>query len=310
MTFKGLVEDACRANAHIAFRDPAADGGTGIWALLSDSIAEAMPFQVTGEASDLLGDVLPSDMPMSDMADLILSSRPPAPVTWIEVPTIVGDEDPKPATMGLLIREVEGTRDLEFAHFVDYGRDGLTLPMTFSVFLGEERCFRVAEISPLMSDYFSRLEAEGVSREAATREVSDLMKIMGDQAILTARAAFGAFRLLHARSSPLEKRTTKGMSRQAFRALQRNDPEAAARIRDTIRIDLTQKGHQDLEVALARRGPGGGSPRRAHWVRGHLMWPADRSNGQVWRSAHPRGAGEPVMRGRVLTATAPDLNGF
>jgi len=249
-------------------------------------------------------------MPMGDMADLILSSRPPAPVTWIEVPTIVGEEDPKPATMGLLIREVEGTRDLELAHFVDYGPDGLLLPMTFIVFLGEERRFQVAEIRPLLSDYRNRLEADGMDRPAATREVNDAMKLLGDQAIRTARAAFGAFRLLHARSSPLEKRTTKGMSRQAFRALQRKDPEAAARIRDTIRIDLTQKGHEDLEVALARRGPGGGSPRRAHWVRGHLMWPADRSNGQVWRSAHPRGAGEPVMRDRVLIASAPDLNGF
>lgn len=284
----------------IADFDPSVDSGTGLWSFLRDSIGSAMRFQLTDEASDLMG-TLVSCRTLASRAPLFQNVRPPSPMTWVEIPT---SSETRKVDIGLLIVHQEETGNLQFFQFLDFVGDKLGEPITFSEFRYRDGKFKVGEVPPGMSNMISRLKDGGLDHDAAFKEVSDLMKMSADFTIQSAETAFNAYQLLNAKNSPFTKDTVPGLSRQAYRSLKRKDPDAAERVRDTIRIRLNEEGRRHLAADRAERAPGSGAPRQAHWVRGHLMNAP--TKGPVWRRAHVRGEGEPVMRTRVLTASAPE----
>ena len=275
-----------------------------VWDHLSSSIQNAMSFQLDQDAIEFLNRALLSKMSAEDLVPLFRNIHPPAPMTWVEFPSFTRDDPQRFIIKGVLISHEEDPSQFQFFDFIEDPEKGVYAPVCFGSFYEWEGDLCLSTFPSVRRDKIAALAAEGADPEKVEAMFLERRQALGDDLFGSVGVVLAAIQILNAKNSPFMEDRTGGLSRQAYRALKRKDPEAAERARDTIRIRLNEEGRRHLDADRAARP---GAPRQAHWVRGHLMNAP--TKGPVWRRAHVRGEGEPVLRTRVLTAPAPEPEG-
>lgn len=309
MILKGKAVHLCKIKRRKVTDEPFFDEESrnderDIWDHLSSSIQNAMGFQVDRDAMEFLNRALLSKMSADDLIPLLRNVHPPAPMTWVEFPSFMREDPQKFIIKGVLISHEEDPSQFQFFDFIEDPEEGVYAPVCFGSFHEGDGDLSLSTFPSVRRDKIAALSAEGADPEKVEARFHERRQALGDDLFGSVGVVLAAIQLLNAKNSPFMEDRTGGLSRQAYRALKRKDPDAAERARDTIRIRLNEEGRRHLDADRASRP---GAPRQAHWVRGHLMNAP--TKGPVWRRAHVRGEGEPVMRTRVLTSSVPEPEG-
>lgn len=275
-----------------------------LWGFLSRSIKSAMCFELTSESIDFLKSGVISKMRKKEIIPILQNITPPAPITFVEYPTTTSQDPSKKITSGTLIIYDEESLEYNFFEFMEADNKGMYIPECFVSFNSNKGVPVIRALPTMLRDRENLLSSPGADREKIDIDFNERLEVFGDDTMTSVSVIFSAFQVLNAKNSPFMEDRTGGLSRQAFRALKRKDPDAAERARDTIRIRLNEEGRRYLDADRADRAARPATPRQAHWVRGHLMNAP--TKGPVWRRAHVRGEGDPVMRTRILTASGPE----
>lgn len=276
-----------------------------LWSFLSRSIKSAMCFEITPEVLDFLHTGVLSKTQKKDIIPILENVLPPAPVTFVEYPSTMSQDSSKKITAGILIFHDERSLAYNFFEFMAVDDKSMYIPECFISFNVTSGIPAIRALPTMLRDRDALLRSNGVDIDRVEEDFNYRLDVFGDDIMMSVCVVFAAFQVLNAKNSPLMEDRNGGLSRQAYRALKRKDSTAAERVRDTIRIRLNEEGRRHLDADRAARP---GTPRQAHWVRGHLMNAP--TKGPVWRRAHVRGEGEPVLRTRILTASASEPEGL
>jgi len=261
-------------------------------------IRAAMPFDITDEVIELATEVAPHDLSDEVLVDLFGSVELPSPITWLEFNDRGDDGSVVP--VGLLVVKTDNDTVLHITHFpMIHGR--LTEPhFSTRVHLGTG-AIRLHNVDHVCEIEKFNIMRGGVSEAEATDRVEQIVDSMADIVLGATKIAYHALQLLNAKNAPVQAEAAEMFSRQQSRAMERSAP-GSSKVSRITRIVLNAQGRAQLSAIRSEHGYE--ARRRAHWVRGHLMNAP--TKGPVWRRAHVRGEGEPVMRTRVLTASAPE----
>lgn len=272
-------------------------GNLGMKADILARLGQAMPFMLTGEALDLVADLSPEKYDEWEVLDRLRDFRLPAPMTWLEFEA-GGPVDRE--RIGVLMRGGSG-EPLAIIPFMERGGVFYESLCMLEVDTEKNRV-RVAVNTTIQNRYVAQMTSNNYSTDYALQRSDELKSVLADVAAMGAVYACEAVRLMSAKNRPIDGQAEPLMSRQERRALARKGMEVSDTPPALTRIVLNAEGRAHMN---AMRDTEDGRPRRAHWVRGHLM--RTPTKGPVWRSAHVRGFGDPVMTPRVVTK-APDMN--
>lgn len=270
-------------------------GGLQIRDDISARLEIAMPFVLNGEALELVRDLAPESYSEEIILERLRDFRLPHPMSWIEheyrseetferLGALIrgGDQEP---FMVIPFLEANGMFYEPFCMLVvDHAKNQVSLGINHLV----------------LNAHIEHLFDLGLDRDEAVRKMEEGKQIFAEIAAMSVVHLRDAVELMGAKNAPMDGRREPLMSRQERRALARKGEEPPEAGAQTTRIVLNAEGRAHL---AAMRETSEGRPRRAHWVRGHLM--RTPTKGPVWRSAHVRGFGDPVMSPR-LVITAPE----
>jgi len=267
-------------------------GNLGMKADILSRLGQAMPFILSGEALDLVADLSPDTYEEEVVLDRLRDFRLPAPMTWFEFE--MGAQDDR-ERIGVLMRGGSG-EPLSIIPFMERG--GVFFE-SFCMLEMDHKTNRVrlASNPEIQNRYVAQMLDAGRTQSFAMEKVEEGKHIFSEVAAMGAVYACEAVRLMSAKNAPIDGRAEPLMSRQERRALARKGVDMPDTPPVVTRIVLNAEGRAHVN---AMRDTEDGRPRRAHWVRGHLM--RSPTKGPVWRSAHVRGFGDPVMTPRLVTA--------
>lgn len=260
---------------------------------ISSGLERSMPFMLSGEALELVYDLAPENYSEGLILERTRGFRLPYPHTWVEYEHRNGEVSER---IGALLRG-GGDKPLTALPFIE--ADGMFIEPFCMLIIDHAKNSVSLGINTLtFRDHIDFLLERGYEQSGADRKMEEGKRIFSDLAAMSAIFLRDAIDLMGAKNAPVDGRREPLMSRQERRALARKGekpPEAAT---EATRIVLNAEGKAHL---TAMRNASDGRPRRAHWVRGHLM--NSPTKGPVWRSAHVRGFGDPVMTPRFVTTT-------
>jgi hypothetical protein len=141
--------------------------------------------------------------------------------------------------------------------------------------------------------------------ERAKREVEFAVAGLRHTAIFAARF----LTLLNAGRAPIERSEPTPVAEGTRRLMRKNAPSGfTPTYQGMTRIELNRYGADHVDALRDEADVRAGRKVRPHWVRGHLM--RTESKGPVWRRAHVRGVGDPVMSTRSAVHTpSPEVGG-
>jgi hypothetical protein len=256
-----------------------------------------MPFALSGEALEIVHDLAPEIYNEEVVLERTRGFKLPFPNTWIEYEHQNGEFFER---VGALMSG-GGEKPLTVLPFFEAG--GMFIEPFCMLSLDHaknESGLRIHQQA--FDDHVNFLLENGYDQERADLKMTDGKGVFGDIAAMSVFFLRDAIELMGAKNGPMDGRREPLMSRQERRALARKGEEPQEAKMQTTRIVLNAEGRAHL---TAMRDASDGRPRRAHWVRGHIMKAP--TKGPVWRSAHVRGFGDPVMTPRVVTA-APGVS--
>lgn len=225
----------------------------------------------------------------------LLWPRLPFETLFLELPNVDPEGAEVMSMIGLLIHPV--SPDERAVVVLGETRDALARPMVRVVFdrQGDHRVEYLPGGSTLAQAYFRKFGiSEAVARETAARNGIELYLMAG------------IFAELHNRKGMFRATDSSTVTRQQRRQAERRGSLPA---RTVTRIQLDTLGLGHLEAMRAQSGANAdrdekGTPRRAHWVRGHLF--LARNGILTWRKPHVRGAGPVVPKHRLVEQPSRD----
>lgn len=264
--------------------------------VIKEKLEKAMPFCLSSDVIEVARSVSSASYSEGILLDMLRSTRFPAQITWLEWPYRSENQSYEGDMFGLLIDNAR--EDMALVAFPTHGDRILEPPVFVSISL-ETSTVEASQFGATCKNLRKSYERSGYTFEEAQNEIDSGTSGLASMALKSTLIFCHVLHLLEAKNGPLASDTQSQMSRQERRALERKNPGSAKDINATVKVTLNAEGRKHLETVREEEAVAGGARRRAHWVRGHLM--NSPSKGRVWRNAHVRGFGDPVMRTREVT---------
>jgi hypothetical protein len=269
-------------------------------------LAQCMPFEVRDSAAALVFSVMTDRNGEVDPIEAFRGMRLPMKSTWVEYSLRAADKDLVPSKtplveqMGVLLLEKPDGK----IRVVGCMKSRVTPPIVIPL---------IKEIDPETGQSTTAFSEGGrvffgggsSDLERAKREVDFAVAGLRHTAIFAARF----LTLLNAGRTPIERAEPTRVEEGTRRLMRKNAPSGVTpTFQGMTRIELNRYGADHVDALREEAEVRAGRKIRPHWVRGHLM--RTESKGPVWRRAHVRGIGDPVMSTRSAVYTdAPQQTG-
>ena len=268
-------------------------------------LARCMPFEVRDSAAALVFSVMEDRNGRCDSVDAFRGMRLPMRNTWVEYSMsaafkdLVATKDPLVSQMGVLLTEKSNGRIRAVGVVKNPKIPPFAIPLVMEIDPETGRSgFKLSEGGRL---YFG---VEG-NVERGKKEIDFAVNMVGFATQFAARFTM----LLNAGRTPIELAAPAPVENVTRRLMRKNAPSGVTpTYQGMTRIELNRYGADHVDALRDEAEVKSGRKVRPHWVRGHLM--RTQGKGPVWRRAHVRGIGAPVMSTRSTVHTpSPEVGG-
>jgi hypothetical protein len=264
-----------------------------------------MPFEVRDSAAALVFSVMEDSNGRCDPVDAFRGMRLPMRNTWVEYSMSAAFKDlvppkaPLVSQMGVLLTEKSDGRIRAVGVVRNPKLPPLAIPLIMEI--DPETGQSGFQFSERGRSYFG---AEG-DLEKGKKEIDFAVNMVRFATLFAARFTT----LLNASRTPIELAEPAAVGKETQRHMRKNAPRGVSpTYQGMTRIELNRYGADHVDALRDEAEVRSGRKVRPHWVRGHLM--RTESKGPVWRRAHVRGIGTPVMSTRSAVYTpSPEMGG-
>lgn len=268
-------------------------------------LARCMPFEVRDSAAALVFSVMEDSNGRCDPVDAFRGMRLPMRNTWVEYSMSAAFKDlvppkaPLVSQMGVLLTEKSDGRIRAVGVVRNPKLPPLAIPLIMEI--DPETGQSGFQFSERGRSYFG---AEG-DLEKGKKEIDFAVNMVRFATLFAARFTT----LLNASRTPIELAEPAAVGKETQRHMRKNAPRGVSpTYQGMTRIELNRYGADHVDALRDEAEVRSGRKVRPHWVRGHLM--RTESKGPVWRRAHVRGIGTPVMSTRSAVYTSsPEVGG-
>lgn len=268
-------------------------------------LARCMPFEVRDSAAALVFSVMEDSNGRCDPVDAFRGMRLPMRNTWVEYSMSAAFKDlvppkaPLVSQMGVLLTEKSDGRIRAIGVVRNPKLPPLAIPLIMEI--DPETGQSGFQFSERGRSYFG---AEG-DMEKGKKEIDFAVNMVRFATLFAARFTT----LLNASRTPIELAEPAAVGKETQRHMRKNAPRGVSpTYQGMTRIELNRYGADHVDALRDEAEVRSGRKVRPHWVRGHLM--RTESKGPVWRRAHVRGIGTPVMSTRSAVYTSsPEVGG-
>lgn len=268
-------------------------------------LARCMPFEVRDSAAALVFSVMEDRNGRSSSVDAFRGMRLPMRNTWVEYSLsaafndLVAPKDLLVSQMGVLLTEKPNGRIRAVGVVKNPNIPPFVIPLVMEI--DPETGRNGFQFSERGRSYF---DADG-DLERSKKEIDFAVNMVGFATEFAARFTM----LLNAGRTPIELGEPAPVDKPTRRLMRKNAPSGVSpTYQGMTRIELNRYGADHVDALRDEAEVKSGRKVRPHWVRGHLM--RTQSKGPVWRRAHVRGLGDPVMSTRSAVHTSsPEVSG-
>lgn len=269
-------------------------------------LAQCMPFEVRDSAAALVFSVMEVRNGKCDYVDAFRGMRLPMRNTWVEYSMSAAFKDlvtpkaPLVSQMGVLLTENSDGRIRAVGVVKNPRIPPLAIPLIMEI--DPETGRSGFQFSERGRSYFG---AEG-DLEKGKKEIDFAVNMVSFATLFAARFTT----LLNSSRTPIELAEPAPVEKATRRLMRKNAPSGVTpTYQGMTRIELNRYGTDHVDALRDEAEVRAGRKVRPHWVRGHLM--RTETKGSVWRRAHVRGIGDPVMSVRsAVYNDAPQPTGL
>lgn len=268
-------------------------------------LSRCMPFEVRDSAAALVFSVMDDTNGRRNAADAFRDMRLPMRNTWVEYSMspaykdLVAPKDRLVSQMGVLLTESSDGRIRSVGVVKNPEIPPFVIPLVMEI--DPETRRNGFQFSERGRSYFG---ADG-DLERSKKEIDFAVTMVG----FATQFAAHFTTLLNAGRTPIERAEPAPVEKGTQRLMRKNAPRGVSpTYQGMTRIELNRYGADHVDALRDEADVKSGRKVRPHWVRGHLM--RTQSKGPVWRRAHVRGVGDPVMSTRSAVHTpSPESGG-
>lgn len=261
-------------------------------------LSRCMPFEVRDSAAALVFSVMDDWNGARNSADAFRGMRLPMRNTWVEysmipaVKDLIAPKDLIVSQMGVLLTEMSDGRIRSVGVVKNPKIPPFVIPLVMEI--DPDTGNNGFQFSERGRSYFDA----GGDLEKGKSEIDFAVKMLG----FATQFAAHFTTLLNAGRTPIELAEPAPVEKATRRLMRKNAPRGVSpTYTGMTRIELNRYGTDHIDALRDEAEVRSGRKVRPHWVRGHLM--RTKSKGPVWRRAHVRGVGDPVMSTRSAVHT-------